>query len=62
MSIKNLSHYAKALVGGVVTAATAYQLAVADGITAAEWGSVAVAFLVGTGLVAAIPNKPKDPK
>jgi hypothetical protein len=52
-----MDRYAKAIVGALVAAGTAWGTAVSDGsVTAQEWGGVVVAFLVALGVVWATPN------
>lgn len=55
----DLNRYAKAVVGAVVAALSAYQVAQADNvITQQEWVTVAVAFFTALGLVWGVPNSP----
>lgn len=49
--------YAKAILAGVVAGATAAIPVVDDGVTPSEGLGILVAFLVGTGLVALVPNR-----
>lgn len=52
-----MKEYAKAIVGGLVGGLTAAGTALSDGsVTAAEWVGIALAFVLGTGLVAATPD------
>jgi hypothetical protein len=52
--------YAKALAAGTVSACTALIPVIDDGLTTSEVLYAVVAFLVGTGLVAVVPNKAPD--
>ena len=55
----SMNRYAKAIVGALVSGATAWGTAIADGsVTAAEWSGVVVAFLLALGLVWGVPNEP----
>lgn len=52
-----MNRYAKAVVGALVAALSAYQAAQIDNtITTQEWVTIAVAFLTGLGLVWGVPN------
>lgn len=56
----NIGIYVKALATLVVTGLTAYIAAAADGsVTAVEWVTIAIAVVVATGVVWAIPSTPK---
>jgi len=56
----DLAPYAKAIVGGVVGGLTAAATALSDGsLDAVEWIGIVLAFIAGTGLVYAVPNKPE---
>lgn len=48
--------YAKAIAGGLVASLTAAIPVVDDGLTPSEGLGIALAFIVGTGIVAAVPN------
>lgn len=51
--------YAKAVAGGVVAGAAAVTAATADGhVSLTEWLVIAGAVIAGSGIVAAVPNKP----
>jgi hypothetical protein len=52
---------AKAIVGALVAGLTALLPVLDDGVTAAEWVTAAVAFLVALGVVWAVPNAPAEP-
>lgn len=57
--MKNITPYAKALVGGIVSGLAAASVALADGVvTPVEWIAIGLSFIVGTGFVYATPNKP----
>ncbi len=59
--IKKIKPYAKAIVGGVAGALGALQVAMGDdSVSVSEWIDIAEAFLIGTGVVYAIPNGKKD--
>lgn len=54
-----LKEYAKAIVGGIVTALSTVMVALADNaITQTEWITIVLAFIAGTGFVYAVPNAP----
>jgi hypothetical protein len=54
-----LAPYAKAIVGGLVTALSAAVVALTDGIiNPVEIITIALAFIAGTGVVYATPNIP----
>lgn len=53
--------YAKAIVGALVAGLTALLPSLDAGVTAAEWTTAAVAFLVALGVVWAVPNAPAEP-
>lgn len=53
-----MSKYAKAVTGALVAGLTALLPALDAGVTAAEWVTAAVAFLVALGAVWAVPNAP----
>ena len=56
-----LAPYVKALTGGLVSGLTSAATALTDGIvTPVEWVTIALAFILGTGVVYAVPNYPKD--
>lgn len=57
-----MSKYAKAVVGALVAGLTALLPKLDGGVTAAEWVTAAVAFLVALGVVWAVPNAPAEPK
>jgi len=58
MKLQKIAEYAKAVVGGVGAAVAAYIPAASDGhVTSGEWWTVALAALVGAGVIAAVPNK-----
>ena len=65
--MKTLAPYAKAVAGGLVSGLTALGTALIDGfVSPLEWVTIALAFLLGTGLTYAVPNTPtpnppKDP-
>lgn len=60
--MNTLVPYAKAIAGGLVAGLTSLGTALTDGIvTPLEWVTIAIAFLLGTGLTYAIPNSPKVP-
>lgn len=51
--------YAKSLIAGAISALSAISAGLADGsLSAQEYVTAAIAFLVGLGIVAAVPNKP----
>lgn len=62
--IPQLAPYAKAVVGALVAGLTSLGTALTDGsVNASEWVSVALAFLLGLGIVYAAPkNAPKTPR
>ena len=53
-----MSKYAKAIVGALVAGLTALLPGIGDGVSAAEWVTAVVAFLVALGVVWAVPNAP----
>ncbi len=53
-----MTKYAKAIVGAVVAGLTALLPVMEDGVSAAEWVTALVAFLVALGVVWAVPNAP----
>lgn len=56
------TRYAKALIGALVAGLGTLATALADdGIEAAEWVWVAIAFLTALGAVASVPNRQPDP-
>ena len=58
MKLQKVAEYAKAGAGGVGAGVAAYVPAASDGhVTSGEWWTVAVAALVGAGVVGAVPNK-----
>lgn len=60
--MSNLGKYTKAIVGAIIAALSAYQVAQADGVvTQNEWVTVAVAFLTALGIVWGVPNKSDQP-
>ena len=53
-----IPNYAKAFVGALIAGLGSAQQALDDGsITTQEWVAVAVATLLGLGIVAAVPNR-----
>ncbi len=54
--MKNLSRYSKSLMGGIAAAGAALGTALPDGITFGEWLGIGIAFLIGSGVVAATKN------
>jgi len=57
----NVSPYAKAILGGVVSGLSAAAVALGDGaVSPVEWIAVALAAIAGTGIVYAVPNKPAE--
>lgn len=50
-------NYAKAIVGGLVSAVTAAIPIVDDGVSASDALGIALAFLLGLGVVYVVPNK-----
>jgi hypothetical protein len=57
----NLSPYFKAIVAGLIAAGSSAITALGDNaMSSQEWVTAAVAFLVGLGVVAAVPNKPQE--
>lgn len=58
--LTKIAYYAKAVAGGLVGGSAALTAALSDDhVTTAEWVTVAVAAIAGTGLVGLIPNKAK---
>lgn len=57
-----MGKYAKAVVGALVAGLTALLPSLDGGVTAAEWVTAVVAFLVALGVVWAVPNAPAEPK
>lgn len=57
----NVKSYLKALAAGVVAAVAFLAPVVDDGLTTSEALLGVSAFLVGTGVVYAVPNKPVEP-
>lgn len=56
-----MNKYAKAIVGAVVAALSAYQVAQADNvISTQEWVTIAVAFVTALGIVWGVPNSPSS--
>jgi hypothetical protein len=55
-----MSKYAKAIVGALVAGLTALLPVLDGGVTAAEWVTAVVAFLVALGVVWAVPNAPAE--
>lgn len=54
--------YGKAIAGGLVGGLTSLGTALIDGfVSPLEWVTIALAFLLGTGLVFVVPNSPKEP-
>lgn len=52
-----MKEYAKAIAAGLVSGLSAAATALADGsVSAQEWVTIALAFIVGTGLVASVPD------
>ncbi len=53
-----VGQYSKAILAGVLGALSAAQVALASGgvIDSQEWVGITIALLVGSGLVAAVPN------
>lgn len=50
--------YAKALAAGLISGLSALSAALASsGVSSQEWVTIALAFVIGTGIVAAVPNK-----
>lgn len=59
--MKTLKPYAKAIAGGLAGGLTAAATALVDQqVDPGEWVTIALAFLIGTGLVYAVPNRPAD--
>lgn len=59
--IVTVDRYAKAIIGALVAALGAVQVAlVSPGVTSTEWVTVAIAFLAGLGFIWAVPNAPAD--
>jgi sugar phosphate permease len=56
-----MGKYAKAIVGALVAGLTALVPSFDGGVTAAEWTTAVVAFLVALGVVWAVPNAPAEP-
>lgn len=57
--MKSFGLYAKAIVGALIAALGAFQVALlSPGVTSAEMVTVAIAFLAGLGFVWATPNTP----
>lgn len=53
----SINRYAKAIVGAVVAALSAYQVAQTDNvITTQEWVTIAVAFVTALSIVWGVPN------
>lgn len=61
--LTTILRYAKAVAGGLAAGAAALTPALADNVvTPTEWVTIALAVLVGAGVVAAVPNqKPPAP-
>ena len=60
--MKTIAPYAKAVAGGLVSGLTSLGTALIDGfVSPLEWVTIALAFLLGTGLTYAVPNSPKEP-
>ncbi len=55
-----IAPYYKAIVGALVAAISAAIPIVDDGVTTSEGLSIALAFIVGLGVVYAVPNKGHD--
>ncbi len=59
--MSNLSPYFNAVVAGLIAAGSSAITALGDNtMSAQEYVTAAVAFLVGLGVVAAVPNKPQQ--
>lgn len=59
--MKKIAPYFKAVVAGLIAAGTSLVTALGDNaLSAQETVTAAVAFLVGLGVVAAVPNKPQS--
>ena len=54
-----LKPYLKAIVGGLIAAASTASTLTDDGINSGEWLSILAAFLIGFSGVYAVPNKPR---
>ena len=58
--MNTIAPYAKAIAGGLVSGLTSLGTALIDGIVSPlEWVTIALAFIIGTGLTYAVPNYPK---
>lgn len=58
--MKAVAPYFKAVVAGLIAAGSSAITALGDNtLSAQEWVTAGVAFLVGLGVVAAVPNKPQ---
>lgn len=58
--LAKIAYYAKAVAGGLVAGSAALTAALSDNhVTTAEWVTIVVAAVAGTGLVGLIPNKAK---
>jgi hypothetical protein len=62
ITLERIPEIAKAIAGGLTTGAAAMSQALPNGVDTAEWLTIAVAFLVGSGVVYAVPNRaPAEP-
>lgn len=57
LMLQKLPTIAKAIAGGLVAFAASLSAALPDGVDGAEWLTIAVATLVGLGVVYGVPNK-----
>ena len=60
--MNTIAPYAKAIAAGLVSGLTSLGTALIDGIVSPlEWVTIALSFILGTGLTYAVPNFPKVP-
>lgn len=60
--MRTFAPYGKAIAGGLVAGLTSVGTALIDGIVSPlEWVTIALSFIIGTGLTYAVPNTPKEP-
>lgn len=56
-----IAPYGKAIAAGLVSGLTSLGTALIDGfVSPLEWVTIALSFILGTGLTYAVPNTPKE--
>ena len=59
--MKTIAPYAKAIAAGLISGLTSLGTALIDGfVSPLEWVTIALSFILGTGLTYAVPNLPKE--